>query len=242
MYESLRGRQSLFAMGNPQYGPAVVDPRERRSIGRSTSVRSALQLRDLDARWSPLPGTETEIKEVAKLFPGSSSVYLGAQATEQQLQSLNDKGQLKNYRDLLFSAHGDLSHEQPALSSIVLGTKDRTAEADGYVTASEWPGYDLRSDLTVLSACDSGVGKVLSGEGVMGLPFALFVAGNVNTILTLWPVDDDATAEFVTGLFAKLKDGQSAAQALANTKREFTRHKKFSHPWYWAPFILVGAG
>jgi CHAT domain-containing protein len=247
-YESLKDRQALFAMGNPDYtqGPLnavnAVNARDRRGLKRNTPVRVAQQLRDLDSAWVNLPGTETEVKAVAKLFPGSASTYLGAQATEQQLQALNDKGQLKNYRYLLMSAHGYLSAEQPALSSIVLGLKNRTPDADGYVTASEWPGYDLRSDLTVLSACDSGVGKVLSGEGVMGLPFALFVAGNVNTILSLWPVDDEATAEFVTSLFAKIKAGQSAAQALAQTKREFAKHRKFGHPTYWAPFILVGAG
>jgi CHAT domain-containing protein len=76
----------------------------------------------------------------------------------------------------------------------------------------------------------------------MGLPFALFVAGNVNTILSLWPVDDEATAEFVKNLFTKLKAGQNATRALANTKREFLKHPKFSHPSYWAPFVLVGAG
>jgi CHAT domain-containing protein len=202
----------------------------------------AEQLKDLDPLWNELPGTETEIRGVAKLFPNSSSTYLGAQATEQQLQLLNTKGDLQNYKYLLLSAHGYLSAERPALSSIVLGLRNRTPEADGYVTASEWPGYDLKSDLTVLSACDSGVGKVVGGEGVMGLPFALFVAGNVNTILTLWPVDDQASAEFVRSLFEKLKKGETATEALAHTKREFIKSKQFNHPRYWAPYVLVGAG
>ena len=241
-YEGLKDRQSLFAMGNPEYSQRSLNPRERRGLKRNINVRGAQQLQEMDALWQDLPGTEAEVKAVARLFPGSASTYLGPQATEQQLQALNDKGQLKNYRYLLMSAHGYLAPEQPALSSIVLGLRNRTPEADGYVTASEWPGYDLRSDLMVLSACDSGVGKVVSGEGVMGLPFALFVAGNVNTILSLWPVDDEGTAAFVTSLFGKLKAGQGASQALANTKREFLRHKEFSHPSYWAPFILVGAG
>jgi CHAT domain-containing protein len=163
-------------------------------------------------------------------------------ATEQRLQALNAQGELRNYRYLLLSAHGYLSPEQPALSSIVLGLQQRTAEADGYVTAAEWPGYDLRSELAVLSACDSGVGKVVSGEGVMGLPFAMFVAGNVNTVLSLWPVEDRAAADFVAAFFEKVRAGQNATQALAATKREFSRHRRWSHPSYWAPFILVGAG
>ncbi len=246
-YSALPERRSLMAMGNPSYEAAAAESRpladgERRALARNTPLRVAQQLRDLDGLWQNLPGTEAEVRAVARLFPDSASVYLGEQATEQQLQALNARGELKNYRYLLLSAHGYLSAEQPALSSIVLGLKARTPEADGYVTAAEWPGYDLRSELAVLSACDSGVGKVVSGEGVMGLPFAMFVAGNVNTILSLWPVDDKATAEFVTRLFEHLQAGQGAAQALAATKREFARHRRYGHPAYWAPFVLVGAG
>ena len=246
-YSVLPERRSLVAMGNPVYEPDPAQARalgegERRALARNTPLRVVQQLRDLDGLWQNLPGTEAEVRAVARLFPGSADTYLGDQATEQQLQALNARGALKNYRYLLLSAHGYLSAEQPALSSIVLGLKDRTAEADGYVTAAEWPAYDLRSELAVLSACDSGVGKVVSGEGVMGLPFAMFVAGNVNTILSLWPVDDKATAEFVTRLFEHVQAGQGAAQALAATKREFARHRRYSHPAYWAPFVLVGAG
>ena len=253
-YQNLKGRKDLFAMGNPQYLLKAVGKEQttqqgneqgkeqRRSLSRNAPLVVVEQLKDLDPLWNELPGTEAEIKGVATLFPKTSSTYLGPQATEQQLQLLNTKGELQNYQYLLLSAHGYLSAEHPALSSIVMGLRNRTAQADGYVTASEWPGYDLRSDLTVLSACDSGVGKVVSGEGVMGLPFALFVAGNVNTILTLWPVDDQGSAEFVRSLFAKLKSGETATQALAHTKREFIKSKQFNHPRYWAPYVLVGAG
>lgn len=240
-YASLDGRQGLFAMGNPQYRPADLNPPERRSL-RSAALGSGTRLSDLDPLWIQLPGTETEVKGVAELFPGSATVLLGAQATEQNLQAINARGGLKNYRHLLFSAHGFLSPDEPALSAIVLGLQSKTPEADGYVTAAEWPSYDLRSDLTVLSACDTGVGRLVSGEGVMGLPFALFVAGNVNTILTLWPVDDEGTAKFVRDLFERIKQGRSASQALAETKRAFAKHPRLNHPRYWAPFVLVGAG
>lgn len=76
----------------------------------------------------------------------------------------------------------------------------------------------------------------------MGLPFGLFVAGSVNTILSLWPVDDDATALFMRTLYGNLKRGQSAAQALTETKREFVRHPRYSAPSFWAAFVLVGGG
>jgi tetratricopeptide (TPR) repeat protein len=249
-YRGLHGRQSLLAMGHahyeslPQSAPSVDvgAGKAARNGLRNLDLRDEGQLRDLDDGWVELPGTEREVKSVAALFPGSASVFLREQATEQQLQALNREGLLKNYRFLLLSAHGYLSAQQPVLSSIVLGLRHRTPEADGYITASEWPAYDLRSDLTVLSACDTAVGKVLGGEGVMGLPFALFVAGNVNTVLSLWPVQDNATALFMQSLYTKLNAGQTAVAALTATKREFIKHSRFSHPVYWAPFILIGAG
>ena len=149
---------------------------------------------------------------------------------------------MQQYRYLHFAVHGNLSTKDPALSSLVLSQKNPAAGTDGYVTAAEWPGYDLRSDLTVLSACETGLGSNLSGEGVMGLPFALFVAGNVNTVLSLWPVFDEVTPIFMQRFFARLNAGKSASQALTETKREMAADPKTAHPSNWAPFILVGAG
>lgn len=74
----------------------------------------------------------------------------------------------------------------------------------------------------------------------MGLPYALFVAGNKNTLLSLWPVDDDATAEFMRLFFEKLKQGLPQPQALAETKRAFMRSALWSDPRYWAAFVLYG--
>jgi CHAT domain-containing protein len=122
----------------------------------------------------------------------------------------------------------------------VLGQVDKAPGTDGYVTAGEWPGYDLRSDLVVLSACDTGLGKVVQGEGVMGLSYALYVAGNRNTLLSLWPVVDESTAEFMTAFFTKLKTGMAQSEALNRTKREFIAGSRFARPVFWAPFVLYG--
>ena len=76
----------------------------------------------------------------------------------------------------------------------------------------------------------------------MGLPFALYVAGNTNTVLSLWPVIDESTAQFMTTFFARLKQGEPPVLALANTKRAFLRGKAtgYVQPLYWAPFVLYG--
>lgn len=154
--------------------------------------------------WQKPPGTGREVEAVSTVFAQNGTpadTMVGAQASEAQLLALNASGEFRDYRYLLFSAHGYLA-QNPSLSSLVLSQVGNSAEHDGYITADKWPLYDVRSDLTVLSACDTGAGKTQAGEGVMGLPYALFVAGNKNTLLSLWPVDDDATAEFMR-LFLK---------------------------------------
>jgi len=91
------------------------------------------------------------------------------------------------------------------------------------------------------SACETGLGKVVGGEGVMGLPYALYVAGNKNTILTLWSISDRVTAEFITSFFAKLKAGRGQVEALTATKCEFIKKGgRYSNPMYWAAFVLYG--
>jgi CHAT domain-containing protein/tetratricopeptide (TPR) repeat protein len=258
--KKLKDRRTLLAMGGALYqaGGKPAEGRGHRTVKRRggttqidisqavarsqndpKGIERAFDLLGLE--WLNLPGTETEINNVSKLFgKGGATVYLREQATEAKLLELNRSKELAKYKYLLFSAHGYLSTEEPALSAVVLGQMNKAPGTDGYVTASEWPAYDLKSDLIVLSACDTGVGKVVQGEGVMGLPYALYVAGNKNTVLSLWPVVDESTAEFMTSFFGKLKAGVPQVKALNDTKREFLNGKKFDKPVFWAPFIMYG--
>lgn len=203
---------------------------------------SADALRKIRGEWSDLPGTVKEVEAVSLLFEKSQSrLLLGQDASEHNLIALNASGDLARYQYLLFSTHGYVSPEEPALNSIVLSQIGNPPGVDGYVTAKEWHAYNIKSDLIVLSACDTGSGRYVAGEGIVGLPYALYVAGNASLILTLWPVVDDSTQEFVTSFFKKASVGMGHAEALAKTKREFTRHPRFSHPQYWAPFVLYGS-
>ena len=140
----------------------------------------------IGASWPELPTSATEIRQVAAHFrdAGEVTVRSFADATEARLMDDDRRGTLARHRYVLLSAHGFLSTEAPSLSAVVLGQRGVTPEADGYVTAGEWTGYTLRSDLIVISACETGVGRVIEGEGVAGLPYALFVAGNRNALLT----------------------------------------------------------
>jgi CHAT domain-containing protein len=153
---------------------------------------------------------------------------------------MNSVGRLKQFRFLHFAAHGYLNSALPMLSSVVLSQTEVTDVADGYVTAAEWVGYEINSDLIVLSACETGRGQELAGEGVMGLPYAMFVAGNRQAVLTLWRVVDDSAARFTGRFFKRVADGTDPQLALAQTKREFLKDPRRRDPVHWAPFVLYG--
>jgi len=254
VYNSLENRGTLLAMGAPLYrknadvakkrsNPSTVDVNiARHLLMRGGDYARALRQLGRGDNWRPLPGALKELSELEKLFIETKPrIYKQADATEAKLQELNQQSVLAQYRYLVFSAHGYLSRKVPALSSIVLGQVNNPPGIDGYVTAGEWPGYDLKSDLMVLSACETGLGEVVGGEGVMGLPYAFYVAGNKNTILTLWKISDEITTEFTTSFFAKLKAGVGQIEALTATKREFLKKGGiYSNPKFWAAFVLYG--
>lgn len=259
-YAKLPSRHALLAFGNPLYSaeggttaaasrsaaPGAIDREAAaQSLAESDEgVDEAIALLR-ESTWDNLPGTAREIDAVRRVVDrGRVDVVTGENATERKLLDLDGSGQLARYRRLLFSVHGYLSTSVPALSALVLGQVNNPPSLDGYVTAAEWPAYTLRSDLVVMSACDTGVGKVVHGEGVMGLPYALYMAGNTSTVMTLWPVSDESTARFMEAFFRRLNAGEPTQAALAGTKRAFAsgeHGEKLRRPAYWAAFVLYGA-
>ena len=93
---------------------------------------------------------------------------------------------------------------------------------------------------STVSAAPNGLGRQVRGEGVWGLPYALFIAGNTNTVVTLWPVADQSTSRFVQRFFARVRRGQAHAAALAETKREFLQDEALRAPIHWAGFVIYG--
>ena len=248
-YDRLSDRLPLYAMGGATYDASRAPeiPRQNLNLPSLTEalkddplgVRRAYDF--VNARWAPLPGSLVEIRDVAAQFPaGATTLRAQQDATERRLIEDDRNGTLARHRYVLLSAHGLLSTEAPSLSAVVLGQDDVTPDADGYVTAAEWTGYTLRSDLIVISACQTGAGRIIAGEGVAGLPYALFVAGNRNALLTLWPVADESTALFVSRFFAHLRGGLPQSEALTRTKREFATKGRHTAPFHWAAFTLWG--
>lgn len=259
----LRGGPSVV-MANPLYdGPAALGGPRPAVAGLQRQKRSAAFL---GVRlWPSLPATAVEAKQVAPLLHVRQPMT-GAQATA--ALALRQRAPLVFH----IAAHGFFDPEPPqrqlqaprqqddgAAASAVVVPEDpllrsglalaganhpeRDPADDGYLTAAEVVGMDLQgTELVTLSACETGLGDVRSGEGVYGLQRALTVAGARSTLLSLWKVDDGATAAFMTEFYGRLRRGEGRGDALIHTQAAFRRH---ANPLYrdlavWGAFQLSG--
>jgi CHAT domain-containing protein len=186
-----------------------------------------------------LPGTEAEVKEIASLFAAkhySSGLYTRAQADESRVKS----PELKSFTHIHFATHGIVDESNPELSRIFL--RSDVASEDGNLFAGEIYNLTLDANLVTLSACQTGLGKISKGEGVIGLSRALVYAGARNIIVSFWSVADESTAELMKDFYRQmLQEGKGDFSAdLRDAKLNLIQNKKYSAPYYWAPFILIG--
>lgn len=188
---------------------------------------------------SDLPGTETEINTIHNLFKEkniNSQVFLKAEASEAAVKA----GSLKNYSLVHFATHGTVDENSPELSRIFLQT-DSEAE-DGNLFAGEIYNLELNAQLVALSACQTGLGKISKGEGVIGLSRALVYAGAKSLIVSFWSVADESTATLMTDFYKQLLENPAAGYSrdLREAKLNLLKEGKYAAPYYWAPFILIG--
>ncbi len=185
-----------------------------------------------------LPGTESEVNAIANLFNEKNignKIFLKAQANEAEIKS----GSLKNYSLIHFATHGIVDENSPELSRIYLQS-DSEAE-DGNLFAGEIYNLELNAELVALSACQTGLGKISKGEGVIGLSRALVYAGAKSIIVSFWSVADESTAELMTDFYKQLLENPTN-----NYSRDLRQAKlnllngNYAAPYFWAPFILIG--
>jgi CHAT domain-containing protein len=180
-----------------------------------------------------LPGTAREVQAIAQLFGGDAKLYLRDQASEENVKS----GALANARIIHIASHGLFETDYQALAL----TMRPDASDDGFLLPSEIAELKLDADLVVLSACDTGRAHEVLAEPVSGLALALRTAGVRRMVASLWSVDDDATAELMKAFYVPLvKDATGYGRALAEAKRKLIGIRKWQHPFFWAPFVLIG--
>jgi CHAT domain-containing protein/Tfp pilus assembly protein PilF len=222
----------LLAIGDPDYSKI-----RSKSGKASQTYGQALREVYLDNGFdfSPLPFSKREVMQISKYFPKEQvDLYLEDKAREEVIK----KAALEDYQIIHFACHGFQDEEMPLRSALIL-TLDGDLEEDGFLQVREISNLKLNADLVVLSACQTGRGKLENGEGILGLPRVFFYAGARSTISTLWKINDRSTSEFMRLFYRYFASGMDKAEALRLAKISMLR-SKFSHPFFWAGFVLNG--
>ncbi len=182
-----------------------------------------------------LPGTQREADALAKRFP-NATVYTRAKAQESVV-----KQDASKFQRIHLASHAFVNDAAPLLSSVVLANPTLDSGDDGFLTAREIFELDLSGvELVVLSACNTARGVNQGGEGVIGLTSALFAAGCPTQVLSQWAVDDSSTAILMTRFYDDLAKGASKGKSLRQAALSVRNEGKYTHPYFWAPFILIG--
>jgi CHAT domain-containing protein len=226
------------------------DPRVISKVGNSlvegegAGIYLSTAMRDLNDGGAPqnisrLPATLREGKGIMDLLaPGDGVIKTGFEATKQKF--IGER--MGDYKIIHLATHGLLDNEHPDLSGVVLSLVDEHGNSvDGFLRLHDIYGLDLSADLVVLSACRTGLGKNIRGEGAIGLSSGFMYAGATSVVASLWKVDDNATAEFMNYFYAAiLRDGATPSSALRTAKLEMRKQARWHEPFYWAGFILQG--
>ncbi len=233
----LDGQLDLLAFGDP-----VFQQRSKTSLNRKLpATPSAInrQVGDWDmTNLSRLPRTRDEVEYIASLIPRERQrLYLGKDSTEKAFKQES----LSKYKWIHLATHSLIDERTPGRSAVVLALDGNNAE-DGFLRATEIADLDLNCDLVILSACETGRGQLLSGEGIIGLSRSFFIAGARSVVVSQWAVSDISTAQLMKDFYQQLVNKVPKAAALREAKlRMLNGGSETRHPYYWAPFVIIGA-
>jgi CHAT domain-containing protein/Tfp pilus assembly protein PilF len=223
------GEERLVAFGDPVYPSltpdVAADPELREAVRRGLALR-------------PLPLSGQEVKSIAALYP-QAEVYLGREATEERAKSIASEPRLVH-----FACHGVLDERFPLNSALALTVPEKPTEGQDNGLLQAWEIFEsvrLDADLVTLSACDTGLGREMAGEGLIGLTRAFQYAGARSVLASLWGVADRSTARFMQSFYGYLHSGKSKDEALRAAQIDHIRERAGpSHPFHWAAFQLTG--
>jgi CHAT domain-containing protein/Tfp pilus assembly protein PilF len=233
VYDELRRRERerrrqrpvmLLAFGDPVYRGSERDGGE-----------AAVQFAKRGLRLTPLPATRQEVLAIANLYGPRASVRLGSAAVKSAVRSEAGRATI-----LHFACHAMLDDRDPLASALAL-TPEGDRE-DGLLRAYEVMQHlRLDADLVVLSACESGLGEETREEGIVGLARAFQYAGARSVLVSLWKIGDRSTTRLMAEFYLQLRAGKSKDEALRQAQLTLRRSRRYSHPFYWAPFVLSGS-
>ena len=228
---SERGRDNrLLAFGRPDFGPRT----EMATGGKDSTLISMSVKSSKGLIFAPL--SDRDAREVSQIMQ-PATLIVGKDATEDRF-----KREAGAYANIYLSTHAIVDENRP-LYSLIAFAYDNASKEDGFLHTYEVFNLRLNADLVTLSACETGLGKLSRGEGVIGLTRAFIYAGAPSVIVSLWSVDQ-STAILMKEFYRNLKSGDTKAEALRQAKIKLlgtrVQGMSFAHPFLWAPFVLVG--
>ncbi|HEY9432566.1 MAG TPA: tetratricopeptide repeat protein [Blastocatellia bacterium] len=238
VFEESDPRLASAKNGNSS-GEALAAPAADAEHSELTRAIRTMNFSGARAGFTRLPFSRQEANSVIALTPKGT----GFKATDfNASRDLAKSRQLSQYRIVHFATHGLLNSERPELSGLVFSLIDQEGKPqDGFLRLHEIYNLQLNADLVALSACETGLGKEIKGEGLIGLTRGFMYAGAPRVVASLWSVDDLATAELMKLFYQRmLKDGLPAGAALRAAQLELSRQKRWASPYYWAGFVLHG--
>lgn len=189
-----------------------------------------------EIRLSPLPGTIEEVENISKMLKTQS--FEGQEATEKNFRLHASGSEI-----LHLAMHAHIDDSVPALSRFAFTVlPENSLQNDGWLTTLDIYNLDLNSRLAVLSACNTGRGKLRKGEGVINLARGFLFAGCPSLVMTLWEVEDNSGAELMRLFYKNLKKGKATDDALRNAKLQYlsNSNSRLAHPHYWLGYISIG--
>jgi CHAT domain-containing protein len=186
-----------------------------------------------------LPFTRQEAEQILALVPTAERMQAFDFAANRAIAT---SPELSQYRIVHFATHGILNSTQPQLSGLVLSLVDEKGTSqNGFLQLRDVFNLNLPAELVVLSACETGLGEDVKGEGLVGLTRGFMYAGSPRVLVSLWSVSDRATAELMATFYKKmLQDGLKPAAALRAAQLEMWQQQQWQAPYYWAAFTLQG--
>jgi CHAT domain-containing protein len=191
-------------------------------------------------RFSQLPGSEEEVRAIIDLFKSKQKQakgYFHHLASERQFKSVN----MRNYTIIHVATHSIKKENNPKLSGLLFAqSQDPFKREDGILYSGETYNLNLNAELIVLSTCESGIGKLVKGEGMIALNRGFLYSGVRNTIFSLWKVEDKSTSRLMIELYRSILEGETFSTALRRAKLQLIQDPFTAFPRYWSGFILVG--
>ncbi|MFZ2053354.1 MAG: CHAT domain-containing tetratricopeptide repeat protein [Candidatus Aminicenantales bacterium] len=225
-----RAEKDILALGDPSFGANESEP----AAGGGDLLQDSGS--PVGTRFSRLQYSGLEIEKIAALFkPARRNILERSRASEENFKSQN----LANYRIIHFATHAFIDDQKPARSSIVL-VLDQDPQEDGFLQMREIFNLKMQADLVVLSACQTGLGQLIRGEGIEGLSRAFFYAGASSVLLSLWAVNDQASYQLLERFYVHLRSANPVIDSLRQAKLEMIDSEVLAHPYYWAGFIVSG--